>query len=195
MSYQFGTEQGESTALSKEFSHSAHNSFALGFGIGAFGLNFGVSGKVRHRSSWTPWLVDVRALSVTRRPCLLPILHPSADHAAHPVRWFRQRFSRDVTVPQAAEHSVSIHRDAFYKTSSTTYTDTFGAGTVWQFQFRAATPCGNATIRGNHFLVTPSSSQPPCCLPGMALNLSQPHGPCRPSADGTVVDLCKRTTQ
>ena len=49
VSYQFGTEQGETTALSKEFSHSAHNSFALGFGIGPFGLNFGVSGKVSRR--------------------------------------------------------------------------------------------------------------------------------------------------
>ena len=137
VSYQFGTEQGEATTLSKEFSHAAHNSFAAGFGVGAFGFNFAVSGS-------------------------------------------------------AAQHSVNLHRDAFYKTSSTRYTDTFGPGAVWKFQFKAVTPCGTATVHGKHLLLTPSSNKPPCCLPGMAKNLSEPHGPCRPSSDGTVFDLCAR---
>lgn len=135
--YQFGTQQGEATTHSKEFSHSAHNSFSLGFGVGAFGISLSASDT-------------------------------------------------------AASHTVKLHRDAFFKTSTTTYTDTFSAGIVWQFQFKATTPCGNTTIQGNHLLVTNSTSQPPCCLPGMQKDLTNPHGECRAAADGTVIDLCNR---
>ena len=136
VSFQFGTEQASGTAHSKEFAHSAHNSFSLGFGIGAFGISFGVSNAM-------------------------------------------------------AQHSVALHRDAFFKTSAVMESLTFDAGTIWQFQFKASTPCGTTTIRGKNLLLTPSTSQPPCCLPGMEMDLAMPHEKCRPASDGTNVDLCQ----
>jgi hypothetical protein len=79
------------------------------------------------------------------------------------------------TTSTTISHSYS---STFSMSSSTTFTYTFDAGVVWQWQFGITDGCGPSDAQGHDLALTANELNPPCCLPGMFVNISQPTSEC-----------------
>lgn len=79
------------------------------------------------------------------------------------------------TVSANVSHSYS---DTFTMSEKKTYTYNFGPGVVWQWKFNVHNGCGKAVASGHDLALTPNALAPPCCLPGMFLDIRNPVGGC-----------------
>lgn len=97
-----------------------------------------------------------------------------------------------LSVTTGASHTMAESYGASFRSDSwTENSDTFGPGTVWQWQFSARDPCGDSTTAKSDLRLTPAAAYPPCCLPGFEKNLTNPHESCcHPDTDGVVYDMC-----
>mmetsp|Transcript_36998 Transcript_36998/g.80600 ORF Transcript_36998/g.80600 Transcript_36998/m.80600 type:complete len:456 (-) Transcript_36998:1-1368(-) len=56
---------------------------------------------------------------------------------------------------------------------------------LWQWQYTVRDSCGESVVRGQDIRHTPSAAQPPCCLPGLEVNIEDSHQPnCLAVEDG-----------
>ena len=79
---------------------------------------------------------------------------------------YGQSFARTVSSTVTKSESISLVHD-------------FGPGTVWQWQWSIADVCSaNPSLTTNNLALTRGNFEPPCCLPGYALDEGRPHGPC-----------------
>ena len=96
--------------------------------------------------------------------------------------------SGSATVSGTVSASIaSSYSSTFSSTKTVTYDYQFGPGDVWQWQFDVNSPCGKATSSGHDLALTPNGLSPPCCLPAMFVNITEPNGGCLSSTP----NLCK----
>merc|ERR1712100_265055 len=82
------------------------------------------------------------------------------------------------------------HDDTFSTNEMTTFSTTLPAGVIFQFQMNIDDNCGQSGVFMNDFVVTASANEPPCCLPGYFVDISEPHGECITSDDGDNYNVC-----
>jgi len=87
---------------------------------------------------------------------------------------------------------TKTHSSTFEEESSSSYSTTLDAGTVWQFQMDIQDNCGGSNVQFSDLQLTQSTLDRPCCLPGHFVNVSEPTGECL-EVDGEKYDVCERT--
>lgn len=97
--------------------------------------------------------------------------------------------SHEISHTTSKEFSIT-HTSTFETSEMTTYSTTVPAGVVWQFQMDINDNCGQSSVHMNDVVVTQSATEPPCCLPGYFVNMSNPHGDCITSVDGDNYNVC-----
>jgi len=98
-----------------------------------------------------------------------------------------------VTVTGETSQTIgSSLSETFQETTTVQQEFDFPAGVVWQWQMIPDSPCGQASVLTSNFAVTDGLYDPPCCLPGYALNIST-YQQCHAASDGTIVNLCSQT--
>jgi hypothetical protein len=93
-----------------------------------------------------------------------------------------------------SEFFTKSHTSTFSMSDTESYTTQMGAGTVWQFQMDIKDNCGLSGVKFNDLQLTQSGLNPPCCLPGHFVNISNPEGECL-EVDGEKYDVCDRKSQ
>jgi hypothetical protein len=86
------------------------------------------------------------------------------------------------SISNAVTHSMTYEMD-----------QEFGSGQVWQFKYTTTDACEPTgfDLYVNEFALTERADQYPCCLPGLFLNATNPHGPCVPGSP----DACNPSTR
>jgi hypothetical protein len=79
---------------------------------------------------------------------------------------------------QISRSIAKEYTSQFSMTTTETHTFQFGPGVVWQWQFVVVDVCGSTVVKGNDLVLTAGALNQPCCLPGYAKNISEPHGLC-----------------
>jgi len=99
--------------------------------------------------------------------------------------------SAKVSVSGSASQEQSREfSDTFTMSEEESWSTTFDtAGQVWQWEFDITDGCGASVAKCKTAVITPSRSQPPCCLPGFAEDPERQNGPCSKSADGRAYVL------
>lgn len=88
------------------------------------------------------------------------------------------------TVSNSVSHAYS---STFSMSSTTTHSYQFKAGVVWQWKFAVKAGCGTSTASGHDLALTTNLINPPCCLPGMFADPTNPTGACAPGTPS----MCK----
>jgi hypothetical protein len=87
--------------------------------------------------------------------------------------------SLEVSGSIAGELSREVSRSVEVTTEQTETTTFTSAGTVWQFQYDVADLCiPKWVLKTSSLIRTKGAFEPPCCLPGYALDPDNYYGPC-----------------
>lgn len=91
-------------------------------------------------------------------------------------------FGVDASVSVSASYAQSREStvtDALQTSSEEKFKTSFGPGSVWQFQYDVNDNCVKGWILETlDLVVTKNDLEFPCCLPGLAVNGEEQHGPC-----------------
>jgi len=92
---------------------------------------------------------------------------------------FGNGFEVAASLATSLAHSTS---QSISKDTSTTYTATLPAGSVWQFEYAITDTCGVRGLKTSALVATHGAHQQPCCLPHYFMDSSNPnaHSACRP---------------
>ena len=88
--------------------------------------------------------------------------------------------SRSVTVTSSTAQTIaSTHSEAFGTTTLEEHKFTFNSkGVIWNWVYDTMDGCGSSSTQTPTIVMTPSSTEPPCCPPGFEKDINIPHGPC-----------------
>jgi len=90
------------------------------------------------------------------------------------------------------ESMTSSVESAISKSKLTTHTSTFGPGQMWQFVYDVRDICVSWELKTKDLVITYSKEHEPCCLPGLAQDIHNQHGPCRGTSPCQCSDdVCK----
>jgi len=98
-----------------------------------------------------------------------------------------------VTVSSETSHSLAqTYTKTFEETDEQDFTDTFDAGTIFQWAWTITDLCGKSKVKGTDLVRTNGTFQPPCCLPGFAADPKDYTGKCAAMPGDKVYNLCTK---
>lgn len=99
-------------------------------------------------------------------------------------------FGTQVTVTGETSQTLGTSLSGTFQETTTMQREfDFSAGVVWQWQMIPDSVCGQASVLTSNFAVTEGLYDPPCCLPGYALDITK-YQQCHAASDGTIFNLC-----
>lgn len=102
--------------------------------------------------------------------------------------------SASAEISGTVSHSTSTSNSQTFEqstTNSTTVTQHYQPGEVWQFQFNIYDNCNKySTVTTQNTVETPNRALPPCCLPGYFADPLKTSGACAPGEDGQTFSAC-----
>lgn len=100
----------------------------------------------------------------------------------------------DVSVSSTtAYEEAKAYSSTFEETDETTFTDQFKAGTIWQWVWTIEDECGRSIVKGTDVVRTRGTFEPPCCLPGFALDPKNYAGKCGAAKGSKAYVLCPKS--